>query len=182
MRKNKWETRDGYVVICFNNSDEYTSQCFNTPTCVAAFSDEGFQQGRHHLSILQMAFCWMTTSIRESNNLFAAPNSEQTYHIQCYMWSLSECYFLCIVFIINRVFAHCTVRRLRRKSRFHQEKPQTGGHICYPAHAPFARSLVLKRNDRILGKKPIHIIFRSRLSSKWQIRAIGELYPILFVL
>ena len=37
-----------------------------------------------------------------------------------------------------------------RELRFHQEKPRTGGQICYTSHAPFARSLVLKRNDRTI--------------------------------
>ena len=39
-----------------------------------------------------------------------------------------------------------------------------------------------------LGNTPIHIIFRLRLSSKWRIRAMGELhnslnafFPLLFV-
>ena len=48
------------------------------------------------------------------------------------------------------IFAHCTVCHLRGEPRFHQEKPRTGCQICYTAHAPFARSLVMKRNDRTI--------------------------------
>ena len=71
----------------------------------------------------------------------------QSFKVFCFSVRADRSFYNVEAFCL---FAHCTVRHLRGEPRCHQEKPRTGGQICYTTHAPFARSLVLKRNDRTI--------------------------------